>query len=407
MKILVSAYACEPGKGSEPAVGWHWSRQLARRHDVWVITRTNNREAIEAAVAGEAGSSPRFLYVDLPRWARAWKRGPRGARLYYYLWQFAALRVAGRAHREMAFDLVHHVTFATAFVPALVCLIRVPFVWGPVGGGVPVPWRLAPELGVRGTLYEVLRSLRRLVGRYADPFVRMTWRRADTILVQNPETLAWLPRRHRPKARVCPNAGVDWGGTDREPTERAEPIVVAAGRLMPLKGFSLAIRAVAALGRRDVRLVIAGSGGDRRRLERLARSLRVASQVEFPGWLDRGVLDQLMSRAQVLLMPSLHEECGFVVVEGQAQGAVPIVLARGGPPVLIGDAGWSVAVSDRATVVHDLTRALDDALSDDARRTQLSRRGRERGARFGWDALWDERLRLLPLTTAPTAQRSA
>ena len=50
MKILVSAYACEPGKGSEPGAGWLWARAAARRHEVWVLTRANNREAIEAAL---------------------------------------------------------------------------------------------------------------------------------------------------------------------------------------------------------------------------------------------------------------------------------------------------------------------------------------------------------------------
>ena len=49
MKILLSAYACEPNKGSEPGVGWHWALELGYLgHDVWVLTRANNRPAIEA-----------------------------------------------------------------------------------------------------------------------------------------------------------------------------------------------------------------------------------------------------------------------------------------------------------------------------------------------------------------------
>ena len=86
MKILAFAYACEPQKGSEPGAGWGWARLLARLGDTWIITRANNKEAIEAELSStpEAGSL-HFVYVDLSERARSWKRGQRGIRLYYML----------------------------------------------------------------------------------------------------------------------------------------------------------------------------------------------------------------------------------------------------------------------------------------------------------------------------------
>ena len=48
MRILAFAYACEPGRGSEPGAGWSWARMLAGLGETWVVTRANNREAIEA-----------------------------------------------------------------------------------------------------------------------------------------------------------------------------------------------------------------------------------------------------------------------------------------------------------------------------------------------------------------------
>ena len=70
MRILVSAYACSPGFGSEQGVGWNRALQLARFHEVWVVTRSKNRAAIEAALAREPRPNLHFLYQDLPRWAR-------------------------------------------------------------------------------------------------------------------------------------------------------------------------------------------------------------------------------------------------------------------------------------------------------------------------------------------------
>src|SRR4249919_338260 len=113
MRILALAYACEPGKGSEPGTGWMWSRLLARLGDTTVITRRNNRSAIEPALTHTPEASHlTFEYIDLPQWARFWKRGQRGVRLYYQLWQLAALRRAQQLHRSEPFDLVWHVTIS-------------------------------------------------------------------------------------------------------------------------------------------------------------------------------------------------------------------------------------------------------------------------------------------------------
>lgn len=60
MKLLLSAYACEPGLGSEPGVGWNSALEAARFHDVWVLTRAANRKAIE-----QVPSPPRVRFIYL------------------------------------------------------------------------------------------------------------------------------------------------------------------------------------------------------------------------------------------------------------------------------------------------------------------------------------------------------
>ena len=154
MKVLLSAYACEPGKGSEPGVGWNWVRQIARFAEVWVITRANNRPVIEQALEREPLPNVHWVYFDLPRWARFWKKGQHGVHLYYYLWQIGIYFLAKRLHREVGFDLVHHVTFVNYWMPSFLSLLPPPFVWGPVGGGESAPKAFYRTFSWRGRLYE-------------------------------------------------------------------------------------------------------------------------------------------------------------------------------------------------------------------------------------------------------------
>jgi glycosyltransferase involved in cell wall biosynthesis len=334
MKVLISAYACEPDKGSEPGAGWHWVVAAAREHEVCVLTRTNNRTAIEACLASDHSISARFVYLDLPRWARFWKQGSRGLRLYYALWQALAMVVARRLNRTERFDVVHHLTFANVWLPALTCFAGPPFLLGPVGGGPRVPPRLYGALGMRGVALELWLQVARTASRF-NPVVRVSWRRAYAILVQNEETLEALPSGFRSKCAIRPNAAtliqgapVDHNGPD----DSDPPSIVCAGRLLPWKGVSLAISMMDHLPAWE--LTIVGDGPDRRRLEQLAQSGGMADRVRFLSWLPQAELWTLMEASRCLLLPSLREDASLIVAESQALGVPVVAFDRGGPRIL-------------------------------------------------------------------------
>ena len=355
MRILAFAYACEPGKGSEPGAGWAWAGLLARIGETWVITRANNRDAIEAALPSlPEASSLHFVYVDLPARARWWKRGQRGVHLYYLLWQREALERARRLEAEHGFDLVWHLTMANVWMGSLAARVGPPFIYGPVGGGVDAPWSFASMLGARGLAFECVRTVAQLAGRYLNPIARDAWRRAQVILVQNPETRTWLPRQHRGKAIVLPNAIAPEPRRDAKgaPPAPRSPTAIYVGRLLPWKGVALAIRAIAKA--EGWRLIVIGSGSDAPRLRRLVRDLGVEERVEFAGTVEHDrVVSEMRERADVFLFPSLREEAGLVVLEAITAGLPVICLDRGGPPILAGDAGLRVGSSGSPTEVAD------------------------------------------------------
>jgi glycosyltransferase involved in cell wall biosynthesis len=331
MKVLISAYACEPAKGSEPVVGWTWALAAAREHDVWVLTRANNREVIEAAASPP---NLRFVYVDLPAALRVWKRGHRGVRFYYLLWQLLAAREARRLHALERFDVVHHLTFANVFLPALVCAVPAPFVLGPVAGGQRVPGSLYPELGLRSAATELALRGGRVLARLS-PLVRTGWARAAVVLVNNEETIRVLPRRHRNKALVRPNAAAlrSAPAVASAARDTARPkTALVPGRLNRFKGVGLAIRAL--VHAPDWRLVVAGAGDDAPRLINLARMLGVRDRVELVGYVSREELWRLYAEAGAVVLPSLKEGASLVCAEALAVGTPVVALDQGGPRAL-------------------------------------------------------------------------
>jgi glycosyltransferase involved in cell wall biosynthesis len=331
MRVLISAYACEPERGSEPGCGWNWSSAAARNHDVWVLTRANNRRPIEVALAAKPQRRLHFVYVDLPIWARFWKKGGRGVRVYYLLWQIAAARAARRLHKAHEFDVVHHLTFANMWLPALVCMTRAPFVLGPIAGGQRVPLPLYRALGARGMMSELLLLALRALNR-TNPLVRIGWARAVLILANNDETLRALPRKHRNKTVLRTNASVERAIPSRRRAAGQGPLALCAGRLNRFKGISIVIEALRMAP--SWRLVVVGDGPDRRRLERLARRTGLDGRVTFAGWLTQERLWEQVASARALVLPSLKEGASFVAAEAQALGVPVVAFDRGGPAAL-------------------------------------------------------------------------
>lgn len=365
MRVLLSAYACEPGKGSEPEVGLRTMLAAARKHDVWVLTRENNLPPLRTYLTDHPlGDRIHLVGLDVPgRMQRLKKRHPVMLNLYYDLWQRKAGRRAVELDKNLRFDLVHHVTFAAYWQRTGVAVLDRPLVWGPVGGGVSTPRCLLGEIGTSGLLEEGARTLVR-PALASLPGVRIPQRRASVILTQNRETAARLTSSSRPI--VLPNAVAISAPESAVPDARANT-VVTVGRFVPWKGVSLAVRAFAAARIPDARLVVIGRGKELARVKELAASLSVAERITFTGRLPREEVLRTVAGARVLLHGAMHEEAGLAVSEALAYGTPVVCLDRGGPPELLRHWPdvWSRAVvpGDRETTVQRMATALEECLS--------------------------------------------
>jgi len=394
LRILLSAYACEPGKGSEPGVGWNWALSLARRgHQVWVITRTNNREAIEHAVS--EGKQPElaklnWLYYDVPKWASWWKKGGRGVHLYYALWQRGVLGVALRAHTKSQFDLVHHITFGVWRQPCYLYKLGVPLIFGPVGGGEAGTKYLLQTLPLKDRLKESLRAFVNWMALF-NPFLRTCFKHAYSVS-KTPETASWVGRAGG-TTHVSFEIGIDASAFkfNSQVQQTGGMRCLFAGRMLGLKGIHLAIMAIAKAKQQEckISLTLVGRGPMLMQVGELARMLDIENQIEFIDWLNQQELFQQYRVHDVLLFPSLHDSSGNVILEAFAHGLPVVCFKLGGPGVLVDDTcGRAVDVTDddsEAAIAKLASALIELSDSQDLRKT-LSEGARRRAERSTWDA---------------------
>jgi glycosyltransferase involved in cell wall biosynthesis len=378
--VLISAYACEPGRGSEGEIGWSVALELAKTNQVWVITRANNR--LVHQIAFEDGSKPaslHFIYFDLPAWMRWYKKGRRLFLVYYYLWQLGSFFAARQLVRSVSIDVVHHLTGGMDWMPSGLAFLRRPFVWGPVGSEEVHPAVLR-TLPPRVRAREIVRNVLRGAGRHLDPFVRYTGRRAAIILSHTPEH---MPKRYRDKVQPYVQTGIAVSPRFARPKtrwERGEQFtVIYAGELVHWKGAAYALEAFSrfARGKPEMRLIIVGDGPLRRQLEDAAGRAGVEDQVRFCGKLAMDALIDILGTGDVFLYPSYHHGLATIVLQAMVTG-LPIVCLEGDAIGRAVGADCGITVPAHGNFVDGLASALERLADDDQARIDLAREAQRR-----------------------------
>lgn len=394
LRLCLSLYACEPHRGSEPGVGWAWALGMAKRHETWVLTRTNNQDAIEAELDRLAVSPedrPHFVWVDLPAWVcRLKKKGVVPVGLYYLLWQFAARRAWDRT--GIRADVIHHVTFCSYVVPGVWWHRKEKVVLGPLGGTAICPRPFLREFPFFRRVSEWKRGWGRRLW-FLDPFFLRSRASADALLFVDS---ASARRMGGPRSSVSTTTMLDVAVPEalaiRDPVrpEARRRQFVWAGTLAGHKAGGVAIRAFAKAFGRDSdppRFLLFGEGPDRKRLEKLARSLGIEALVEFRGSVPQETLWTEMSRSLGFVFTSVRDTCGSVSVEALACGT-PVVCFKhqGVGEVVDGTCGIVVEPRSYEQSVSDFAAAMICFANDQGLVERLGLDGHRRVlGHFSWE----------------------
>jgi glycosyltransferase involved in cell wall biosynthesis len=374
-RVLLIAEAANPEWTSVPLIGWKLYRALAKVADVHLVTQIRNRDSIGRMGLIEGRD---FTAIDNERvggflWNLASKlRGGVGkgwttitafSSIAYYsfereMWRQFSARIA--AHE---FDLVHRITPLTPTSQSIVAkrLIKhnVPFVIGPLNGGVPWPRGFTDRQHAEREWLSHVRWLYKLMPAY-----RATRRNSAAIIVGSKYTYEDMPRWAQEKCVYIPENGVDLGSLEVQrvsPRADSRAIRVAfVGRLVPYKGADILLAAAAEfLTRMQLELHIIGDGPQRATLEAMVGQFGVRKNVFFHGWIPHDDVREKLRSCDVMALPSIREFGGGVVVEAMALGVPPVVADYGGPSELVDDAtGFRVPFTDRSSLVEGIRNVL-------------------------------------------------
>lgn len=405
LRVLLSAFAISPEKGSESAVGWEFARRLAQHHDVTVLygdltADTPSKTSLEAWMRTHPEQAPllRMVYIpSSPRMQLLEKLHSKPAlRSLFYagyrLWQKQALTVAKQLHAQEPFDLVHQLTFATYREPGYLWELDIPFFWGPFSGGNILPLLYLPILGLRGSVEALGRWALQRLTLWTHPRIRKAAQRASHLwCVTSKERQILLP--YSTRTSLMMEFGTFARNTSIRTRNPAQPLeLIWSGVHVPRKALPLLIEAVAALNPdpAELRIHILGAGygkaKETQHAKALAEKLNVAHHFVWLGELPRTQALEQMDRAHALIHTSLLEATSTVVLEALASG-LPVLChdCCGMSTAVTAECGIKVPMKGVETSIQGFAAAMERLLQTPGLVEILSRGAIKRSLALGWD----------------------
>lgn len=411
--VLIVAEHASASFGGEAALPLHYFRVLlARGASVWLVTHARVRPELMALFPQ---AMDRIVFVEDRRLHRCMHRlGDRlPARVAYFSTGFVSRlstqleqkRLARELVLQHGIQVVHQPMPVSPREPSMLFNLGAPVVIGPMNGGMEYPVAFQPRK-VRwvAKLVSLVRATAGLINRVMPGKLQ-----AEALLVANERTRLALPLGLGNHAIVLPENGVDLSLWQRADTPTAGssttvPTFVFMGRMVDWKAVDLLLCAFDQSSREaPMSLTLIGDGPESpdlreqaRKQGRLGMKEGEAGKIFFAGWQSQATCADMLRRGQALVLPSLLECGGAVVLEAMACGLPVIATAWGGPLDYLDErCGILVPPKSRASLIDGLAQAMRTLATDAELRRRMGAAGRAKVQReFDWEQKVDVMLDL-------------
>jgi glycosyltransferase involved in cell wall biosynthesis len=416
MRICIVAEHASYRFGGEAILPAHYFARLrARGEEAWLVVHARTRDELEAAFPSDRN---RLRFIEdawfhrlLFRIGRILPRRIGESTiglLSILITQYLARRIVLELRDSEGLDVVHQPIPVSPRFPSLMFGLKLPVIIGPMNGGMEYPPAFRH-------LESILSRISIPVGRRLSDLVNSILpgkKLAKVLIVANRRTRLALPRGFKGEVVELPENGVDlsiWLAPEnlrgRTPLAPKRPCFVFVGRLIDLKCVDVVLEALRQVP--EAHLEVIGDGSMRKPWEHLAGELGVSSRVVFSGWLTQAECASRMQSAIALLLPSVCECGGAVVLEAMAAGVAVIATKWGGPVDYVdSDTGILIEPKSRVALVEGFAAAMRQitASPDLARTMGLS--GRKKVERyFNWEQKIDSIMHIYRVAIADFGQK--
>ena len=393
LKILINAYACSPGMGSEPGMAWNWVSNLAKFCELYIITEGEFREKIEAVVPTlEQGKNMHFYYNPVTEEIRkmCWNQGDWRFYKYYREWQWKTYLMAKEICSSEHIDVLHQLNMIGFREPGYLWKLSkengVPFVWGPVDAKDKFPVAYLDGASIKTKLFMRLKNF--LTGiqlRYSGRVLKAACQ-ASVIFSASSNSQRSFKKYMRIDSPLLNETGCyvqEHPVTDKSQKETFD--VLWVGKMDFRKQLALALQTMAAIGDNKFRLHIVG-GGDSAFYQQMAEGLGVADRCVWHGAVSHDEVQKLMQASDVFFFTSVAEGTPHVVLEAIGNNLPVVCFDTCGQGDAVNDkVGRKVALSNPAQSAADFAKRLNDLEHDRNLLKQLSENCKQRQTELSWE----------------------
>ena len=396
LKILLIAYDCSPVRSHASGAAWQIISRLAEHHELWVVSEEMQyRREIEDYLASHTSLARKlhFEYIAkdfcvIPTRQRPVL--PFRAVIAYKRWLKRAHDRATEIHNRVKLDLVHHLRGNSFRAPGECWQLPIPFIWGPVGGTIGVPWRMLSSLGWRDSVLHAVRNSINFVELYRPGTVRQAARKASTVLVQS----ALDQKRFLSAFGVQTVIGHEQNAElsllrQHAYDGRRELRICWAGRMVPLKGLELFVDAVSASGVADrMKVDVFGDGPEQAKCISKANRLGLSERIRWHGWQPPGVVVAAMQASDVFVCTFLYAAESTTTLQALSC-ALPVVCLRHGisSDIVNSSCGFTVRPLGRSHASRGIAGALRQLVENPHLVSLLSAGAAKRANEFSWEQL--------------------
>lgn len=395
LKVLLCCYACDPGYGSEPGMGWNFASHIAKKHSVHVLVeeeKFKDKLLTFAQEQPEAVQNITFHFIPKTRHRTLRKIWPPSYYWFYRQWHKRAYQYAKALDKAEDFDIIHHVTLSGFREPGFLWKLGKPFIWGPLGGFTNTPWCLMSSLGWKGAIHFGVRNIINYFHKRWGQLPKTAAAHSHTIFTSTTQAVREIRDYWHKDAILMNEVGLETRHTAYTPLshQSGEPLRICwAGEHIPRKALDILLHALSHC-KEKMELHVLSKGPRMQAWKVLAHKLGLDNVVIFHGFVPREEAFRIMGTSHVFCITSVREDTSTVVFEAFRYGLPIIAMDHCGFSTVINETcGIKIPIQSRKQVIEDYARHLDFLATHEAERQQLSEGALKRCADFTWEAKMD------------------